>query len=53
MFDLNGITFNVMQILDPVTYPGAEYFNFFFSLIAIWALFCFGLNVLVRIISRS
>jgi len=53
MFELNGITINAMQILDPATVTGAEYFNWFFTLITVFAMFCFGLNLLVRIISRS
>lgn len=53
MFDVNNITFNVMEILDPSAYPGAEYFNWFFTLIVVFGLFCFGVNLLVRIISRS
>ena len=53
MFELNGITINTMQILDPATVTGAEYFNWFFTLIVVWALFCFGLQILVRLITRS
>jgi len=53
MFDLDDITINTIQILDPVAVTGAEYFNYFFTIIVVFAMFSFGLNVLVRLISRS
>jgi len=53
MFDLNGISINVVQILDPAAVDGAEYFNYFFTLILVFGMFCFGINLLVKIISRS
>lgn len=53
MFNIGGSTFDVVQILDPANYPGAEYFNWFFTLIMIWGLFCFGLKVLCDLINRS
>jgi hypothetical protein len=53
MFDLNGITINVIQILNPEDYPGAEYFNWFFTLVVVWGMFCFGVKILVDIINRS
>jgi hypothetical protein len=53
MFDLNGITINVLTILDPEAVTGAEYFNWFFTLIAVFGMLCFGINLLVKIISRS
>jgi len=53
MFDVNGVTINVIEILDPLSYPGAEYFNWFFTLITVFALLCFGIQMLVRLISRS
>lgn len=52
MFDLNQ-TFNVLEILDPVAYPGAEYFNWFFTLIMVFGLFCFGVKALVRLLTRT
>lgn len=53
MFDLNGLTINAVQILDPLSYPGADYFNFFFTLIMIFGLLAFGFKLLIRIITRS
>lgn len=53
MFDLNGITVNTIELLDPLVVTGAEYFNYFFTMIAMVALVCFGINALVRIVTRS
>jgi len=53
MFELDDIAINTIQILDPVAITGAEYFNYFFTIIVIFAMFSFGLNVLVRIMTRS
>lgn len=53
MFNLNGITVNVVEILDPLNVPGAEYFNYFFTLVLLFGMLSFGINILVRIISRS
>lgn len=53
MWDLNNLSVNVIEILDPVSVTGAEYFNFFFTIIAVFAMVCFGINVLIRLISRS
>lgn len=53
MFDLNGLTITVVEILDPVQYPGADLFNWFFTLLIVWGLFCFGIKTLVRILTRS
>jgi len=52
MFDFNQ-AINVIEILDPLTVDGAAYFNWFFTLVVIWGMFCFGVNLLVRIIARS
>lgn len=52
MFNLNQ-TFNVLEILDPLTVTGADYFNWFFTLIMIWALVCFGVKALVRLLTRT
>ncbi|EMS77190.1 hypothetical protein Dpo_22c00090 [Desulfotignum phosphitoxidans DSM 13687] len=52
MFDLSQ-TFNVLEILDPATVTGAEYFNWFFTLLMIWGLFCFTIKALVRLLTRS
>lgn len=41
-----------MVILDPVSVTGAEYFNYFFTIVAMFGMVCFGINLLVRIISR-
>jgi hypothetical protein len=48
-----GETVLVMQILDPATVTGAEYFNWFFTLVMVFGLIAFGLNVMVRLIARS
>jgi hypothetical protein len=53
MFDLDDITIAVIEILDPVAVPGADYFNWFFTLVVVFAMFAFGVNILVRLISRS
>lgn len=53
MFDLNGISINTIQIIDPASYPGAEYFNWFFTLVLVWGFFCFGVKILCDIINRS
>jgi hypothetical protein len=53
MFDFTGLTINTVQILDPVSYPGAEYFNFFFTLVMIFGMMAFGFKLLIRIITRS
>lgn len=53
MFNLNGITVNTVQILDPAVVDGAEYFNYFFTVILVFGMVCFGINLLVKIISRS
>lgn len=53
MFDLNGLSINTLQILDPSAYPGAEYFNWFFTLVLVWGLFCFGIKILCDLINRS
>jgi hypothetical protein len=53
MFDLTGQTINVLQILDPLTYPGAEYFNWFFTLVLIFGLVSFGIKMLIRVLTRS
>ena len=53
MFNLNGLTINTVQILDPLAYPGAEYFNFFFTLVMIFGLMAFGFKILIRILTRS
>jgi len=53
MFNLTGLSIKTMQILNPANVPGAEYFNYFFTIIAVFAMIAFGINILVRIISRS
>lgn len=53
MFDLNGVTISVIQILDPSAVDGAEYFNYFFTLVLVFGMVCFGINLLVKIVSRS
>ena len=53
MFEIDDITFNVMELLDPVQVPGADYFNWFFTVIAIFALLCVSIQILIRIVSRS
>ena len=53
MFDLDDITINVLEIIDPVAVTGGAYFNYFFTLIVVFAMFSFGLNILVRLLTRS
>lgn len=53
MFELDGVSVNTIQLLDPTLITGAEYFNYFFTMIAMVALVCFGINAMVRIITRS
>jgi flagellar biogenesis protein FliO len=52
MFNLNGITIAALQVM-PSGQTGADYFNYFFTLIVVFGLFSFGINLLVKIISRS
>jgi hypothetical protein len=53
MFDLDNVTINVLEILDPEAITGAEYFNWFFTLILVFGLVCFGIKVLFDLINRS
>lgn len=52
MFDFTGGV-NVLPILDPIAYPGAEYFNWFFTLVLVFGLISFGIKALVRVLTRS
>ena len=51
MFPWSGeITVNVIPIMSG---EGSEYFNYFFTIMIVFGLICFGFKILIRLVSRS
>jgi hypothetical protein len=51
MFPWSGVTtFNIIQFMSG---EGAEYFNYFFTLMVVCGLLFWGIGLLLKIISRS
>lgn len=51
MFPWSGVTtFNPIILM---TGDGSDVFNWFFTIIMVWGLFCWGVGLLCKIVSRS
>jgi len=50
---INNVKILTIEILDPEVITGAEFFNYFFTLVIVFGLVAFCLQILFRVVSRS